>query len=141
MVKVCVIHPIEGYWLNFGPLENTFSLRAQMDEKFKNIVQRLLFGTIDFDFVSESLLPTQLESADTKLKVVVMEYDAVVIPSCFTMRRTTLDILYAFKKSGGTVVFAGECPRYIDAVLCDDAKKLYDDSISVPYDKISVQSK
>lgn len=137
-VKVAVIHPVESYWINFGPAENTLSIRNQLDKKFEDIIKWLLFGTIDFDFISESLLPEQIKGTDRKLKVGEMEYDAVIIPDCLTIRSTTLDTLKSFNKSGGRVIFAGECPKYIDAVSNDAAQELYENSVCVPYDKISV---
>ena len=36
-VKVGVIHPIESYWLHFGPEDSTQGIRNQMEENFKNI--------------------------------------------------------------------------------------------------------
>ena len=37
----------------------TGEIREQMDEDFKNVIQWLLFGLVDFDFLSESLMPEQ----------------------------------------------------------------------------------
>lgn len=138
VVKVAVIHPIESYWINFGPEENTFEIREQLDRKFDNIIKWLLFGTIDFDFIGESLLPSQIKSTDGTLCVGSMEYEAVVIPDCITLRRTTVDILEKFASSGGKVVFAGEYPKYIDAVENYSASVLYDKSVRIPFDKIAL---
>ena len=137
-VKVGVVHPIESYWLDYGPAENTLAVREQADEKFQNIVSWLLFGTVDFDFVNEALLPSQVGDDGNKLKVGVMEYDVVVVPDCKTIRSTTLAILERFHQSGGSVIFAGECPKYVDAVASDAVRALYDRSKHVPYDKISI---
>lgn len=100
----------------------------------------LLFGTIDFDFISEALLPAQIKNTDKTLCVGEMEYSAVIVPDCITLRRSTLEILEKFQASDGKVIFAGSCPKYIDAVECKDAELLYSKSIVVPYDKISVLS-
>ena len=37
----------------------TKELRDQMDDNFRDLIQWLLFGLVDFDFISESLLPGQ----------------------------------------------------------------------------------
>lgn len=137
-VKVGVVHPIESYWLDYGPAENTLAVREQADEKFQNIVSWLLFGTVDFDFVNEALLPSQVGDDGVKLKVGVMEYDVVVVPDCKTIRSTTLAILERFHQAGGSIIFAGECPKYVDAVASDAVRALYDRSKHVPYDKISI---
>lgn len=57
VVKVGVIHPIESFWLSFGPNDQTQTRRDQMDENFENLMRWLLYGTIDFDLISEALLP------------------------------------------------------------------------------------
>lgn len=138
VVKVGVIHPIESYWINFGPEESTFDIRNQLDKKFSDIIEWLLFGTVDFDFICEALLPSQLKEKGGKLYVGEMEYDAIIVPDCITIRKTTLKMLKKFSLSGGKVIFTGECPKYIDAVLDNSAQKIYENSVRVPYDKISV---
>lgn len=138
VVKVAVIHPVESYWINFGPEENTFEIRNQLDKKFSDIIEWLLFGTIDFDFISESLLPSQIKGTDGKLAVGAMEYDAVLVPDCITIRRTTLEILEKFNAAGGKVIFAGQCPKYVDAAEDISVLELYDKSVRIPFDKIDI---
>ncbi|MFQ9802070.1 MAG: hypothetical protein ACLR23_27780 [Clostridia bacterium] len=58
-VKIGVIHPIESYWLYWGPKEQTAAKRQQMEQQFSQIIEWLLFGLQDFDFIAESLLPSQ----------------------------------------------------------------------------------
>lgn len=138
VVLLGVIHPIESYWLNYGPFENTGNIRAQLDEKFSNLIDWLLFGTIDFDFICESTLPQQLGGTNDGFKVGAMTYDAVLVPDCITLRRSTLEALDKFQKSGGKVIFAGSAPKYIDAVQSNDAKALCDKCVNVPYDRIAI---
>lgn len=56
-VRLGVIHPIESYWLYWGPKNQTSGIREEMDENFDKLIKWLLFGTVDFDFISEALLP------------------------------------------------------------------------------------
>lgn len=129
-VKVGVIHPIESYWLHYGPDENTSAARAQLEQNFQNVTEWLLFGTIDFDFISESLLPEQYEpSGDALLHVGAMQYSAIVVPALETIRKTTLDALEQFSANGGKVIFMGECPKYVDAEASDGAEALYAKSV------------
>ena len=53
IVKVGVIHPIESYWLHWGPEEMTATERTNLDENFHNVTKWLLFGNIGFDFICE----------------------------------------------------------------------------------------
>ena len=55
-VRVGVIHPIESFWLLWGNDAQTGGARKQREEEFSNIVDWLLLGLVDFDFISESLL-------------------------------------------------------------------------------------
>ena len=68
-VNVAVIHPIESYWLHFGPEENTRDKRMQLDDNFQNITRWLLNGTVDFDFICEATLPDLYSLSDTRLGV------------------------------------------------------------------------
>jgi len=117
-VRVAVIHPIESYWLCFGPLDQTGVEREEREADFANLTRWLLFGLIDYDFIAESLLPglCPLDDAATpSFPVGAMRYEAVVIPAMRTMRATTLARLERFAGAGGTVIFAGEVPSLVDA--------------------------
>ncbi len=129
VVKVAVIHPIESYWLHYGPQDGTADIRIQMQSNFDSVTNWLLFGTVDFDYISESLLPEQYEeSLDAMLHVGVMRYSAVVVPGLETMRRSTLEILEKYRRAGGKLIFMGDCPKYVDAVASDAVRALYDSS-------------
>ncbi len=116
VVRVGVIHPVESFWLAYGPLSQTGSERQELETNFDNIIRWLLFGAIDFDFISESLLPDQVGEIDDSLQVGVMQYDAILVPACRTLRSTTLDILSRFT---GKLIFLGEPPIYMDGVKVD----------------------
>ena len=138
-VKVAMIHPIESYWLNYGPSENTASVRNTLEENFQNIIRYLLRGTIDFDFISESLLPELYNGVENgKLGVGKMSYSAVVVPPLETLRKTTIDALTAFVKAGGKVIFTGACPRCVDGALSDGAKALYEIAQKVPFSPVEL---
>ncbi|MBQ2846746.1 MAG: hypothetical protein IJE74_00625 [Clostridia bacterium] len=135
VVKVGVIHPVESYWLHWGPRDKTALIRENMDEKFENLADWLLKGSIDFNYISESLFPTLCEKASAPLKVGEMEYDAIIVPDCETLRSTTLERLADFRKAGGKLIFLGNAPEYIDCVPSKLGKELYDNSIAIPYDR------
>jgi hypothetical protein len=130
LVRIGVIHPIESFWLHFGPIDATSAVRAEMEQNFEKIISHLLFHSMDFDFISEGLLPSQYEpNEDKALHVGAMAYDAVIVPNLETMRSTTLKILTEFKNRGGKLIFLGDCPKYVDAVASDEVRVLYDSSI------------
>ena len=124
LVKVGVIHPIESYWLHWGPAEQTALVRNNMDDNFQNLTKWLLFGGIDFDFISEALFPELCTDTAVPLKVGAMEYDVILVPGCETLRSTTLERLVGFVEAGGRVLFAGDIPTLEDARPSDRAVKL-----------------
>jgi len=123
-VKVGVIHPIESCWINLGPREQSQSTIDELEKRFTDIIEWLLFGLMDFDFISESQLPTTYRKDKKGFGVGEMEYGAVIVPACETIRSTTLAALKEFAAKGGKVIFAGEIPKYVDAKPSDEAKKL-----------------
>ena len=138
VADVAVIHPIESYWLHWGPSDSSASLRQQMEENFENVIKWLLSGLIDFDFISESLLPSQCGEIGNVLPVGEMQYKTVIVPNCETLRGTTLKILEQFHVKGGKVIFMGEPPKYIDGAPSNAASSLYDSSRKVQFTKLSL---
>lgn len=139
IAKIGVIHPVESYWLHFGPKEQTAQVREALEQDFQNITKWLLFGQLDFDYLSESLLPDQnVRMEENKLCVGAMQYEAILVPGCETLRSTTIQILKDFVKEGGKVIFAGQLPRYVDAKISAEGIKLGELCGRVPMDKISV---
>ena len=105
VVKVGVIHPIESYWLYWGTKEQTQGLRDEMEERFKKLTEWLLFGLIDFDFISESLWKSQTPDdallSDEAFSVGKVKYETILVPNCLTLRSSTLERLKVFQKKGG----------------------------------------
>lgn len=133
IVKVGVVHPVESYWLHWGPNDKSAIFRDGSDENFLSLTKWLLEGGIDFDFISESLLPTLCEKGGAPLKVGEMEYDTIIVPACETLRSTTLERLESFREKGGRLIFLGAAPQLCDAVASERGKKLYGLSERVDY--------
>ena len=137
-VRVGVVHPIESYWLHFGPIEQTNGIRKQMDQNFQNLTEWLLCGNIDFDFISESLLPLQCSNGSAPLQVGAMAYDTIIVPGCETIRSSTLDRLEAFCAAGGSLIFLGNAPKYEDAVPSNRGKLLWQKAAHAEFCRESV---
>lgn len=135
VVRIGVIHPVESFWLLWGPKQQTAARREQAETDFSNLVEWLLFGLLDFDFVSESLLPS-LDGGGVPLKVGEMAYDVIVVPPCITLRRSTVQILTRFMQAGGDVVFFGDPPVLVDALPSDDARALWTSARHFAFDRI-----
>lgn len=142
-VRIAAIHPVESYWLHWGPFEQTFPARDELETNFKNLMEWLLPGQIDFDWISESLLPGQcpLNEAGANpsaFPVGQMAYQVVLVPGNHTLRATTLERLEAFRQAGGTVLFLGEPATWVDAVPNDRALRLAAQCPRVPFAKTAI---
>ncbi|MBQ1368810.1 MAG: hypothetical protein IIY45_12105, partial [Firmicutes bacterium] len=112
IVKVGVIHPIESFWLLWGPGDLTGEKRAQMEQQFASLAETLLLGTIDFDYIDEATLSNQ--SDGTGFTVGQMQYEVVIVPPILTIRSQTVQRLAAFQKHSGRILWQGECPSLIE---------------------------
>ena len=140
-VKIGVIHPVESYWLYWGSEEKTGGIREEMDENFEKLINWLLYGFLDFDFISESLLPQQNHpemSESDMFTVGEMNYQAVLVPNCVTLRKSTLDRLKAWKSKGGKVIFAGETPRLLDACPSAEVEEFVRECTCIPFTRNSL---
>lgn len=138
IVNVGVVHPVESYWLHWGPNEQTAAVRDEMDRHFEDLAEWLITGSIDFNYISESLLPGQCAKGSKPLKVGKMSYGTVIVPDMETIRSTTLDRLEAFVRGGGRLIFAGRVPHLVDAIPSDRALKLSRRAQVIPLSRNSV---
>ena len=138
LCRVAVIHPIESMWLAWGSLDQTSAARDRLERGFQDLARWLIHGTVDFDYLCESLLP-DLSSVSKAAPLVVgkMAYDAVILPTLTTIRRSTLDRLLAFQQAGGRVIIAGQAPTLIDA-QSGDLSALLKAAVLVPYTATAV---
>lgn len=135
LVRVGVIHPIESYWLHWGPSEQTALIRQQMEENFQNITQWLLFGQIDFDFICESLLPQQCRQGGAPLSVGDMNYDTIIVPGCQTLRSSTVERLQPFLRQGGRLIVMGEAPKLVDALPAGNELEFMNSANIIPFER------
>lgn len=130
VTRVAVIHPVESFWCRFGPdgrgQGNNGEKLRQQDQRFAELTDWLLHGLIDFDFISESMLPGlhrgTTQTLDTnhgenivELLVGECRYEAVIVPDLLTVRSSTLKILNEFAEMNGTVLILGDAPQLVDA--------------------------
>ena len=138
IARVAVLHPIESFWLLFGPNDQTLTQREQMDEQFESLAQWLLYGGIDYDYLSESMLPALCTEGGNPLRVGRCAYDAVIVPPVVTLRETTLRRLESFQEHGGKLIFLGGAPRLLDGIPSEAPKTLWEKSLHLPMEKAAL---
>ena len=138
VVKVGVIHPIESYWMNYGPNDTASEIRSKLEGQFGSITSTLIDGMVDFDYICESQLPALCGKIGKTLPVGKMAYETVIVPGCETIRRSTLEILKEFADKGGRVIFVGDLPRYVDALPSDEPRLLMERCEQVAFDRVAI---
>lgn len=131
-VSVGVLHPLETCYLNWGSLQNTGQFIEELDRQFVMMTDRMLGYGIDFDFLSEALLPELYQGVHNGLKIGEMTYQVVLVPFMMTMRAATLQILKEWKASGGKLIFLGRIPSYVEGTLSEEGRALAEDCIFLP---------
>ncbi len=137
-VNIAVIHPIESYWLHWGPGATTIEKRNQLEDNFQNLIKWLLLNQLDFDYISESMFPDACKTVGNPIKVGKMKYDVIVVPALETIRGTTVERLTEFLDAGGRVIFMGKCPSYVDCGNNEAVKLLYSRAEVVEFDKNAI---
>jgi len=113
-----VIHPVESMW-TLQAMGNDAVMQAYKDTSWK-LRDALLGANIDFDWGDEDILArcgrVSTRSGKPVLTVGRAGYTTVLVPQMRTIRASTLALLRRFRKAGGTVVFFGAAPDYVDAL-------------------------
>lgn len=133
LIRIGVIHPIESYWIKYGPADRTGAERRELDSRFQELTEGLLKNTLDFDFICESTLPSMHMETEHGFNVGEMSYDTVIVPNCLTLRSATVKALRAFREKGGRVIFTGYLPLYMDAVPSLEPRRLADECEILPW--------
>lgn len=117
-VRIGVVHPIESFWLSYGPNDRTGALQQEMEDHFVDLNQWLLLDGLDFDYISEGLLKSlhyEAKKDPARVAIGQMEYDVLLLPDLKTIRSSTLEMLKQFLAAGGTVLVLGSLPTLVDA--------------------------
>lgn len=140
VVRVAMIHPIESFWMLYGARATSGERFMDYDEKFLSLTNWLLTGGVDFDYVNEGDMALGDVSATDKLRVGEMTYDALIVPSCVTLRESTLTLLSQFVERGGRVIVVGDMPTHVDARPDTRPATLLGGCEHIPFDKLAVLS-
>ena len=134
VARIGVLHPIESFWLCYGPLDKTGDICAARDNDFLDLAKWLMHASLDFDYLNESLLPSQYRDG----MVGEMKYDVVVIPDCITIRESTLKVLEDMKAKGVRIIFAGGVPTYVDGAERGDVTEFAKNCDRVEYTRQAI---
>lgn len=119
---VLVINPVESLWAQIHVdwatwLGTTDPAVNTLEEFYEKVFAALAGAQIDFDYGDEAHLAEHafIDATDTTLRLGAMHYRVVLVAGMETLRTSTLRLLQDFRQAGGTVIFAGSPPAYVDA--------------------------
>ena len=119
-----VLHPIESYWLCYGPEDKTGMLRRELDDNFDMLTRWLIGDAKDFDLIAESLVKELYKGTEGgRLQIGEMSYHTILAPNMLTIRSETLQMLKDFKAAGGRIIFSGYTPEYVDGFQNEAVKE------------------
>ncbi|MGZ0654866.1 hypothetical protein ACWPKS_04595 [Coraliomargarita sp. W4R72] len=144
---VLVVHPGESLWAQFHLGWATWlgSDSAQIDvieDKFSCLYHWLADAQIDFDYGDEEQMDRlgSIEVIDGEVffRLGQMRYRSIVLGGMDTMRRSTLKRLQEFASAGGSVVFVGPCPSYVDVLPSEAAVQFAGEAVHCDWSQASL---
>lgn len=131
---VLLLNPIESLWcqayIGWAQWINNVSPDvAPYEKRYAEIFHMLTDHQIDFDYGEEEMMSRMAkveigEDGSPILRIGHASYRTVIVANMLTIRPTTMSLLEQFMAKGGKVIFAGEVPAYVDAIVSDAPKKL-----------------
>lgn len=120
--ELLVINPIESVWAYsrmgaFSGLEAVDRRISVIEKRYQDTFQILIGENIEFDYGEESIIERHGNVQKGVLRIGKCSYKKVLVTGLDTIRSSTLALLQEFRKQGGTVIFAGELPGYVDGEI------------------------
>lgn len=136
--NVAVLHPIESFYLRYASEAESSLDYKELNSQFLELCNWLLLGSVNFDYVAESLLEVLCENPTCPLKVGEMEYDTLILDNCENLRPSTVKAIEAFAAAGGKLIISGRTPYMSLAKLSDEAKAICRLATVVPHTKSAI---
>ena len=124
VANVAVLHPMESYAIKLASEAESLDECRGLDAQFKELCNWLLLGSVNFDYIAESLLEELCKNPTCPFKVGQMEYDTIILDNCTNLRPYTINALKSFAKAGGKLIISGLKPKMSLAKLSDEAEEL-----------------
>ncbi len=146
---VLLLNPIESLWCQAYAgwanwIYNASPEAEPYEERYVSLFHFLADHQIDFDYGEEEMMSRHaaVEKIDgaAVLRVGQAAYRVVIVSNMLTIRPTTLKLLRAFAENGGTVIFCGDIPAYVNAVKSAEPARLAAQCVCVPFDENALVS-
>ena len=116
-VNVAVLHTVRSAYLNYN--YGDASSVKELDESFISISEFLAKSGIGFHYLDETLLAKYGFAENGKIGCGKCAYDYLIVPKCYTIDKTTKELLYKFIAGGGKILFVSDIPDSVEAEQYD----------------------
>ena len=115
-VNVGVLHPIRSAYFDYKhyPWQNWHGLGDILEMPFFNLVDKLCALGIQHHFIDETILANHGKVEGSSLIVGKCKYDYLILPTMFTMDKTTEVFLREYVANGGKVLITDKKPTYLE---------------------------
>lgn len=135
--ELLVINGLESVWARsyagcYNWLTAVDPEILRLEKQYADIFLALAGNRIDFDYGDEEMVGRLGSVKDNGiLEVGKAKYKTVLVAGVDTIRSTTVNLLEAFMKAGGKVVFAGKIPDYMDALKSSKPAEIAQNAIHI----------
>ena len=134
--KVLLLSNIESGWTAYLCNEETEEYTKFYCQSLMRAMQNLEHNQIQYHLGDERIIKRYGKIEGDTFTVGTQNYKAVVVPPSNCIGSNTLKLLKEFKSNGGTVIFAGEIPSFVDGEENDEVISLSKASIVTDIDGI-----
>ncbi|MHA9736849.1 hypothetical protein [Robinsoniella peoriensis] len=141
--RLLVINPIESVWARaysgaFNGLSAADTQIERLERQYAEVFHALTDNRIDFDYGEEDIMARHGRVENGILYVGACAYTKVLAAGADTLRGTTVELLKELVRQGGSVIFAGEIPAYMDAEESEEIKRLAEEAVIIPYEQSAI---
>ena len=102
VAKILIIWPINSMWANYVPQKHN-KITGSLESNFNWLTDALLRLHFDFDYVDEDVL-SKARVKNGKIFIANEDYELLVLPHLTHIKKTTLDTVRKFIRSGGKIL-------------------------------------
>lgn len=111
-----VLHPIGSVWATFARQKGR-PLSSRYDAALRELQECLFKAQVPFDYGDELIMEEHAkvveDDSKTYLQIGSGRYSVVIVPPSLSWSSTTFELLKAFVKRGGKLIFVGELPSLV----------------------------
>ena len=109
---VLMLHPQSSAWLCYNDKDNPGL--GDLNQDFKKVTNSFEASHVPFHYGDERILKRHGRVEGAKLVVGQQRYQVVVVPPVDTLDATTVSLLQAFADQGGTLIWFGRQPEFLE---------------------------